>query len=61
MTTSWTTTYQNERKQKRSNLFPDNNIFTVHGENLDPVRVWPELDELRRAKNEEKESIYARK
>ena len=46
---------------ERSNLFPDNNIFTVHGENLDPVRVWPELDKLERAKNEEKESIYARK
>ncbi len=46
---------------ERSNLFPDNNIFTVYGENLDPVRVWPELDELRRAEYAKGESIYARK
>ncbi len=45
---------------ERSNLFPDNNVFTVHGENLDPVRVWPELDELGQAQDEKGKRIYDR-
>jgi len=39
----------------RSNLVGDPRLY---GENLDPVRIWPELDELRRAQYGEGESIY---
>ena len=42
----------------RSNLNPRAASHSVYGENLDPVRVWPELDELENALDEKKESIY---
>ncbi len=42
----------------RSNLNPRGTSASVYGENLDPVRVWPELDEFEQAKNEKGESIY---
>ena len=43
---------------ERSQLYW-NNVFSLYGENLDPVRIHPELDELKRAEYLEGGSIYA--
>jgi len=40
---------------QRSSLVGDPRLY---GENLDPVRIWPELDELEAAEYEKGESIY---
>ena len=42
---------------ERSNLDPNANSVSVYGENIDPVWVWPSLDELGRAENEKGERI----
>ena len=43
---------------ERSQLYW-NNVFSLYGENLDPVRIHPELDELKRAEYLEGDRIYA--
>ncbi len=43
---------------KRSNFVAKPNPPYLYAENIDPIWIWPELDELQAAENSEEESIY---
>ncbi len=43
---------------KRSNFVKNPTMPYLYAENVDPMRIWPELDELQRAESTEGKSIY---